>query len=139
MCSDVLTVRFFLRLLCIHNSIPLFLSSLFAGGRLCSFSPCIEQVQKTCETLLDHGFEEICTLEVLQRVHDVRSVTLPLPDFGPEEGGTDSTKNISDPAQEDGPPAANLSYSSVTCKTATLPREMAGHTGYLTFASKPRE
>lgn len=106
---------------------------------MCSFSPCIEQVQRTCETLLDHGFEEICTLEVLQRVHDVRSVNMPLPDFGPEETGTDSTKITSDPAPEEGLPVANPSYSSVTCKTATPPREMAGHTGYLTFATKPRD
>lgn len=107
------------------------------GGRLCSFSPCIEQVQRTCETLLDHGFEEICTLEVLQRIHDVRSVTLPLPDFGPE-GGTDNIKIASDPLPEEVPPATNPSYSSVACRTATPPREMAGHTGYLTFATKPR-
>ncbi len=52
--------------------------ALSSGGRLCSFSPCIEQVQRTCEALLDHGFEEICTLEVLLRVHDVRSVSLAL-------------------------------------------------------------
>ncbi|GAA6110671.1 tRNA (adenine(58)-N(1))-methyltransferase catalytic subunit TRMT61A [Tachysurus ichikawai] len=110
------------------------------GGRLCSFSPCIEQVQRTCETLQDHGFEEICTLEVLQRVHDVRSITLPLPDFGPEEGEKDPRKKIaSDPAQEEVPHATNPSYSSVICKTATPSREMAGHTGYLTFATKPRD
>ncbi|KAM3850545.1 tRNA (adenine(58)-N(1))-methyltransferase catalytic subunit TRMT61A [Diretmus argenteus] len=95
------------------------------GGRVCSFSPCIEQVQKTCEALSDQGFEEICTLEVLLRVHDVRSVTLQLPDFGPTT------------SMETTPPAAP-NHTSVTCKTTTLPREMAGHTGYLTFATKPR-
>ncbi|XDV49974.1 hypothetical protein PO909_019112, partial [Leuciscus waleckii] len=94
------------------------------GGRLCSFSPCIEQVQRTCEALLNHGFEEICTLEVLLRVHDVRSVTLPLPDFGPDLN------------QEEVP---NTGNTSVICRTATPPREMAGHTGYLTFATKPRD
>ncbi|XP_076830658.1 tRNA (adenine(58)-N(1))-methyltransferase catalytic subunit TRMT61A [Brachyhypopomus gauderio] len=108
------------------------------GGRLCSFSPCIEQVQRTCEALLDKGFQEICTLEVLQRTHDVRSVTLPLPDFGSEEGGLDCAKMMIDPPSE-APASANASYPSVICRTATPPREMAGHTGYLTFASKPRD
>ncbi|KAI2657636.1 tRNA (adenine(58)-N(1))-methyltransferase catalytic subunit TRMT61A [Labeo rohita] len=95
-----------------------------------------EQVQRTCEALLDHGFEEICTLEVLLRVHDVRTVTLPLPDFGPEEGSADSTQMASDLSQEEIP---NTGNTSVICKTATPPREMAGHTGYLTFATKPRD
>ncbi|XP_066534624.1 tRNA (adenine(58)-N(1))-methyltransferase catalytic subunit TRMT61A [Hoplias malabaricus] len=108
------------------------------GGRLCSFSPCIEQVQRTCEALMEQGFEEICTLEVLQRVHDVRSVNLPLPDFGPEDGGAESAKMTTEPPLEEVPPSANSGYTSVTCRTATPPREMAGHTGYLTFASKPR-
>ncbi|XP_048829878.1 tRNA (adenine(58)-N(1))-methyltransferase catalytic subunit TRMT61A [Brienomyrus brachyistius] len=96
------------------------------GGRVCSFSPCIEQVQRTCAALAEHGFQEICTLEVLLRLYDVRCVTLPLADLGPD-----------DPAQADpkgAPPSA--SNAAVTCRTAVAPREMAGHTGYLTFATK---
>lgn len=85
---------------------------------------------------MDHGFEEICTLEVLLRVHDVRTVTLPLPDFGPEEGSADSSQMASDVSQEVAP---NTGNTSVICRTATPPREMAGHTGYLTFATKPRD
>ncbi|XP_070698270.1 tRNA (adenine(58)-N(1))-methyltransferase catalytic subunit TRMT61A [Pempheris klunzingeri] len=99
------------------------------GGRLCSFSPCIEQVQRTCETLADQGFEEISTLEVLLRVHDVRTVSLPLPDFGP------------DPFAQTPPGAAEKTppnQASAALKTTTPPREIPGHTGYLTFATKPR-
>uniref|UniRef100_A0A3P9KWJ3 tRNA (adenine(58)-N(1))-methyltransferase catalytic subunit TRMT61A n=2 Tax=Oryzias latipes TaxID=8090 RepID=A0A3P9KWJ3_ORYLA len=101
------------------------------GGRLCSFSPCIEQVQKTAEALTDHGFEEINTLEVLLRVHDVRTVSLPLPDFGP-----DSSAHPEPDAMEAPPPAP--SQTSINIKTTTPPRELPGHTGYLTFATKPR-
>ncbi|MBN3319657.1 TRM61 methyltransferase, partial [Atractosteus spatula] len=93
------------------------------GGRVCSFSPCIEQVQRTCQALAEHGFGEVSTLEVLLRLYDVRSVTLPLPDFGEEAGGPG-----------DGAPSAQ--NATVTCKTAVAPKEMAGHTGYLTFATK---
>uniref|UniRef100_UPI003AAB3EE0 tRNA (adenine(58)-N(1))-methyltransferase catalytic subunit TRMT61A n=1 Tax=Centroberyx gerrardi TaxID=166262 RepID=UPI003AAB3EE0 len=103
------------------------------GGRVCSFSPCIEQVQRTCEALAEQGFQEISTLEVLLRVHDVRTVTLPLPDFGPAPSSSSSSSSDTQPAAP--PPAA---HNQVTCKTTTPPREMAGHTGYLTFATKPR-
>ncbi|KAM8915322.1 tRNA (adenine(58)-N(1))-methyltransferase catalytic subunit TRMT61A isoform 1-T2 [Spinachia spinachia] len=94
------------------------------GGRLCSFSPCIEQVQRTCEALAEEAFEEISTLEVLLRVHDVRTVYLPLPDFG------------ADPSAQT--PGETRPQTPVALKTTTLPREMQGHTGYLTFATKPR-
>ncbi|XP_068608026.1 tRNA (adenine(58)-N(1))-methyltransferase catalytic subunit TRMT61A [Brachionichthys hirsutus] len=97
------------------------------GGRLCSFSPCIEQVQRTCEALADHGFQDISTLEVLLRVHDVRTVSLSLPDFGPDAS-----------AAAEAPPTSAGSQSSVTIKTTTPPRDIPGHTGYLTFATKPR-
>lgn len=104
-----------------------FCSASPAGGRLCSFSPCIEQVQKTCEALQDQGFEDISTTEVLLREYDVRTVSLPLPDFGPDPETT-----------EEATPAAPPNHASISLKTTTLPREMPGHTGYLTFATKPR-
>lgn len=104
-----------------------------AGGRLCSFSPCIEQVQRTCEALADDGFQEISTLEVLLRVHDVRTISLPLPDFGPDPCAPSEMGTT-----EEAPPTATLSPASISIKTTTPPREMPGHTGYLTFATKPR-
>ncbi|KAG7510225.1 tRNA (adenine(58)-N(1))-methyltransferase catalytic subunit TRMT61A [Solea senegalensis] len=99
-----------------------------AGGRVCSFSPCIEQVQKTCQALMDQGFEELSSVEVLLRVHDVRVVSMPLPDFGP------------DPSAPPGPDSRGEApnHASIALKTTTPPREIPGHTGYLTFATKPR-
>ena len=37
------------------------------GGRICCFSPCIEQVQRNCETLERLGFLQITTIESLVR------------------------------------------------------------------------
>ena len=40
-------------------------------GMFCSFSPCIEQVQRTAEMLNAHGFRDIRTMEILLRQHEV--------------------------------------------------------------------
>ncbi|XP_061115658.1 tRNA (adenine(58)-N(1))-methyltransferase catalytic subunit TRMT61A [Conger conger] len=102
------------------------------GGRVCSFSPCIEQVQRTCAALAEQDFGEICTLEVLLRVFDVRAITLALPDLGQE----DPLQADLETPSEGGAPATTNASASVICRTAMPPREMAGHTGYLTFATK---
>lgn len=40
--------------------VPSVLKCLVPDGRFCSFSPCIEQVQKTCEKLNEGGFTGQC-------------------------------------------------------------------------------
>lgn len=44
-------------------------------ARLCSFSPCIEQVQRVCVRLDELGFSEIITVEILLRSFEVQSHT----------------------------------------------------------------
>lgn len=46
------------------------------GGRLCSFSPCVEQVQRTCEALRARGFVDVVTLECLERPYEVKQVVM---------------------------------------------------------------
>uniref|UniRef100_A0A224ZAS4 tRNA (adenine(58)-N(1))-methyltransferase catalytic subunit TRMT61A n=1 Tax=Rhipicephalus zambeziensis TaxID=60191 RepID=A0A224ZAS4_9ACAR len=46
------------------------------GGRLCSFSPCVEQVQRTCEALRARGFVDVVTLECLERPYEVKQVMM---------------------------------------------------------------
>uniref|UniRef100_A0A8C4WPH4 tRNA (adenine(58)-N(1))-methyltransferase n=1 Tax=Eptatretus burgeri TaxID=7764 RepID=A0A8C4WPH4_EPTBU len=103
-----------------------------AGGRLCSFSPCIEQVQRTCQVLELNGFHETTTLEVLLRPCDVRTISLQIPDIGcttkrecVTDRGCTSTGVV------------DKEKGLFLFNTGCIPREVPGHTGYLTFASLP--
>ena len=46
-----------------------------------SFSPCIEQVQRTCEALKQHGFVELATTECLQKELQVQKRVMPVLDL----------------------------------------------------------
>lgn len=97
-----------------------------SGGRLCSFSPCIEQVQKSCECLNKLGFDEIETMEVLVTQYNVQSRTLNALDFDYLHVRKDDVEG----------------KSAVTKKTqaflTSIPKPVQpGHTGYLTFATLP--
>ncbi|KAF4529458.1 hypothetical protein B566_EDAN014234 [Ephemera danica] len=83
------------------------------GGRLVTFSPCIEQVQKSKEAMLQNGFFEICTTEGLSRELQVQYRTHPR-----------LALSTSKPGQE------NVKYLT-SIPAATVP----GHTGFLTFAT----
>ncbi|KAK6032090.1 tRNA methyltransferase complex GCD14 subunit [Ostertagia ostertagi] len=41
------------------------------GGRLVSFSPCIEQVQRACDIMRQVGFVQVETVEIVHRTHKV--------------------------------------------------------------------
>ncbi|XP_077286104.1 tRNA methyltransferase 61 [Arctopsyche grandis] len=95
-----------------------------SGGRFCSFSPCIEQVQRTCSTLTDSGFQELKTLEVLQTEYKIasRPISVRELDFIKLKKSEDINEK----------PSNDVQYI-----TATAPLNMPGHTGYLTFATLP--
>jgi len=52
--------------------------AMVPNGKLCSFSPCIEQVQRTVEKLRETKFSDIITLELVWRPYEVRRNTLSL-------------------------------------------------------------
>ena len=65
-------------------------ASLKEGGTICGFSPCIEQVQRTCETLRESGFHEVRTVEVRFTNYESKTTSTSIPDFGeaPDKVGT---------------------------------------------------
>lgn len=50
-------------------------------GRVCCFSPCIEQVLKTVSALTEHGFTDVETFESLVRTHESLTAVGPEPDI----------------------------------------------------------
>ncbi|KAM7509896.1 hypothetical protein LguiB_008771 [Lonicera macranthoides] len=99
-------------------------------GILCSFSPCIEQVQRSSETL-SYNFTDIRTFEVLLRTYEVREGKMG--SFQVEEGSSvgslcckrkKPSSGASDGQESGCPPMVMARPSS----------EARGHTGYLTFA-----
>lgn len=108
----------------------------FVGGRICSFSPCIEQVQRTCLAMEEYGFTEINTLEILLRVYNVRTISLQIPDLGKAAEDNSSAGFDSSNPSKQGSPCTNLQQGTVQFKSGVPQKEMVGHTGYLTFATK---
>ncbi|XP_022094681.1 tRNA (adenine(58)-N(1))-methyltransferase catalytic subunit TRMT61A-like [Acanthaster planci] len=114
-----------------------------SGGKICSFSPCIEQVQRTCEELRSLGFSDISTLECLQRNFEHRTVTLPYPNLGKNTTG-DGFKQTGPNVDDGCPPQDNVAVGTsmdggqgerdtdAACRTSTpeaaLPLNRQGET-----------
>ncbi len=115
---------------------------------LCSFSPCIEQVQRTLEELNELGFYGFETVEILTREHLlVKEIELSAIDTlyekldgvretNGKDDARDGTKKRKDGSEggEGGEGGRGGAGSSVISRPEYKTR---GHTGYLTFCRKP--
>lgn len=109
-----------------------------ALARICCFSPCIEQVQKTCVALRKNGFFDIEMFECLIKEHSVYQIR-GIKNFSldPEEYKLLSEAAVDKPKRRR---ADNEWGTDGHCSTETRlvsrPNpEIKGHTSYLTFAS----
>ncbi|KAJ1782465.1 tRNA (adenine-N(1)-)-methyltransferase catalytic subunit trm61 [Coemansia sp. RSA 2167] len=105
-------------------------------GRICCFSPCIEQVQRTTLALNEHGFAEIRMFECLAKDYEFRNA--PLPDIDVAISGKKvSFKSVkSDKKRKRDEDAASVDdKDELPTMILTKPvDEVRGHTSYLTFA-----
>lgn len=125
------------------KAIPHAAKALKPNGYICSFSPCIEQVSRTCDALRANGFNRLYICETLTKQFHVknRDITFPpcfmaskpLPDEilnkQTEEKQTNSTvKNKSTTDTRE-----NKKRKLIETKPQPI---MKGHTSFLTFARK---
>ncbi|OMO69436.1 tRNA (adenine(58)-N(1))-methyltransferase catalytic subunit GCD14 [Corchorus olitorius] len=98
-------------------------------GVLCSFSPCIEQVQRSCETLRSN-FTDIRTFEILLRTYEVREWRINCSKI-------DEGSSVAPPPCKRRQLSGEESVRDNPNSPAVMARpsaEAKGHTGYLTFA-----
>ncbi|KAK6121487.1 hypothetical protein DH2020_044766 [Rehmannia glutinosa] len=108
-------------------AIPSVAKMLQQDGVLCAFSPCIEQVQKSCETLKTY-FTDIRTFEVLLHTYEVREGNLG--SWQDSDGCLGTLKSCKKRHRS----TNGLENSSPQTILARRNSEARGHTGYLTFA-----
>ncbi|KAM7278256.1 hypothetical protein ACFE04_005390 [Oxalis oulophora] len=112
------------------NAIPSAGKMLKPDGVLCSFSPCIEQVQQSCETLRSN-FTDIRTFEILLRSYEVREEKMNFSQIG------ESGSPIAPPCKRKQRPSEQNNMLENPTSPVVMARpcgESRGHTGYLTFA-----
>lgn len=111
--------------------------SLRVNGRVVSFSPCIEQVQKTSAALMAARFEDVVTVECLFRDYEVKTCTAGTGNKRGHKRKREETAAASDTTAATSTDTASTTPATSIITTRPFP-EMRGHTGYLTFARRVR-
>ena len=105
------------------DAIPHAKKSLKQGGRLCSFSPCVEQVQKAISEMRNEGFTEISTMECLLREFQARRITLGVYDHTFESAEYDEQKIKKIKLEKDEDPEENNFQNEEKTKKIKLEKD----------------
>ncbi|PAV85335.1 hypothetical protein WR25_22837 [Diploscapter pachys] len=105
--------------------------SRMRGGRLVSFSPCIEQVQRTAEAMASNGFVQITTVEIVPKTYKViGKISQTLEEF--DVDGDPFTNERNTKSNDENGETKALPTS---IKAIPYPAQQPTHTGYLIHAT----
>jgi tRNA (adenine57-N1/adenine58-N1)-methyltransferase len=119
-------------------AVPAAALAIKKDGRICSYSPCIEQSQKATAAFMNNGFHSVKTIEVRLKefyvdVVEIENVTSALPFYvGPAEIDRQHKKRKAE--EEEGEEKEKEQKKKVL--RARPAAEMRGHTAFLTFATR---
>jgi tRNA (adenine57-N1/adenine58-N1)-methyltransferase len=119
------------------------------SGRICSYSPCMEQTQRTVVALKQHGFHSIQTVEARLKEYFVDEVEIEAPPTDlpviptQEESSLQKERCVSggvlDKQTEQSDSAAEIKEANPVAKKRKICArpfaQMRGHTAFLTFAT----
>ncbi|KAG9296195.1 hypothetical protein G9A89_014787 [Geosiphon pyriformis] len=111
-------------------------------GKICCFSPCIEQVQRTCTSLNENGFVEIKMFECLVRHHEVKTIPIYTVADAVESIKAQQAKKRKRKGHDDEVESISEIKTNVETRkdppnlyVSKTPNETKGHTSYMTFAT----
>ncbi|ORX53670.1 tRNA methyltransferase complex GCD14 subunit [Hesseltinella vesiculosa] len=104
-------------------------------GKICTFSPCIEQVSRSVQALYDHGFVDITMYECLSRDHDVSSMRKITFEEAIAAAKAKEPISVREPKSKSLKRKADADDTTPKYLISKAPVDCRGHTSYLTFAT----
>ncbi|CAG8613971.1 9602_t:CDS:2 [Gigaspora rosea] len=108
-------------------------------GKICCFSPCIEQVQRACASLNEHGFVEIKMFECLIRNQEVHTIPVYTVKDAVSKIKVQQDKkrkrNEEEASNSKAAKSPRIKQDPPNLYVSKTPTEAKGHTSYLTFAT----
>ncbi|CAM9308704.1 unnamed protein product, partial [Chrysoparadoxa australica] len=108
--------------------------ALKPSKKLCAYSPCVEQVMKTCIALKEQGFHSITTVELREKCYSLSKMLVNTTDWGKEPAPDDSKVSVKKEGFENGADQKQMEGSSNTLEATVKLEEKEGKEGVVAKA-----